>query len=154
MKNVFIKILQPGAAMLLAWILVYGMAFADPGCCDTIVNICLPVYKKTPARQASDNSRTAAQPFNGSGQQESYNCDFNYQSDYSAGNTCCETDCCDFNQEASEPILVYNQNLHPLEKCQNCFDDANSGQAAIKSKNLTDALRTVSIYILTKSIIC
>ncbi len=139
---------------LITCIVVYGIVYAPQVCCSTIVNTCIPTSNRISVVYASGNSWTTSPSHQRSYQLRSNFCSKSFLADFGAGNTCCETDCRDSNNQAMYFSRSFTQDFYPLQKIQSSFNVICGAQTNFKPKSLPISLKAVPIYILTQSIIC
>jgi hypothetical protein len=154
MKESFNKIIQIGAAILISCIVVYGIVYAQQGCCNTIIDACIPASGRISASYNIDNfCKISPSHYNNSRLQSNSNSS-NIPADFGSGNTCCETDRCDRYNQAILLSFSFIQDFYPLQKNVSSFDAGNGEQTAFEPYRQSTSLKTAPIYILTQSIIC
>ena len=154
MKKLIDKIIQTSTAILISCIVVYGIVYAQPICCSTIVDACIPTSNRISVSYNIDNSCRTVHSHHFNNQLQSTLCSKNIPADFGSGNTCCETDRCDGYNQAAEFSLSFIQDFYPLQKNLGSFDAGNGTQARFEPYNLSTSHKAIPIYILTESIIC
>jgi hypothetical protein len=154
MKKLIDKIIQTSTAILISCIVVYGIVYAQPICCSTIVAACIPTSNRISISYNIDNSFRISPSHHFNNQPQSTICSKNILADFGSGNTCCETDRCDGFNQVAEFSLSFIQDFYPLQKNIGSFDAGNGAQARFEPYNLSTPHKAIPIYILTESIIC
>jgi len=154
MKESFNKISQTSTAILISWIIVYGIMYAQQVCCSTTVDACIPISNRILGSYAIANSCETSPSHHCNNQLQSNFCSKNFLSDFGEGNICCETNRCNSYNQAKYFSLSSIQNLYPLQKTLSSFTVSSGAQTNFEPKSLSPSLKAVPIYILTQSIIC
>ena len=154
MKEMYKKPAQLTLALLISWIVTYGIVFAQPLFCGTIIDRCLPAFKRTQIDAALSIKCRASLSQRGNSQLYAIGSPVILQADYDDDVTCCEKKPCDgYNQTACFNSSPAQNSLFPVTRvglvCAN-----NGFQNALNVKSQSMPFRLKSIYILTKSIVC
>ncbi len=155
MKKLFNNIIQTITAILISWIVVYGIVYAQQVCCSTIVDARIPTSNRNSASYTIGNFCRTSPSHHHNNQLQSILCSKNFLADFDEGNTCCETNRCDSYNQATCFSLSFIQDLYPLlQKNVSSFDVSDGEQRAFETYSRSTLLKAVPIYILTQSIIC
>ena len=153
MKELINKIIQFGTAIVTSFIVVWGIVYTQQVSCGTIVNTCVPTSNRILFVSADRNAWTTPQAYNSNNQRTSNLCFKNILADFSAGNTCCETDRCDAYNQSKHFSLSFIQDLKSLQKNVSSIDAGNGSQTKFESSGLPTSFKAVPIYVVTQSII-
>jgi hypothetical protein len=153
MRELFKKIIQTGIAILISWIVVYGIVSAQQVCCSTVVDARIPTSNIFSVSNTIVNFCGTSPSHHRNNQLQANFCAKNFLADFGKGNTCCETNRCDSYKQATHFSLSFIQDLCPLQKTLSA-SNVISGPHNFEPKNLSSSLKAVPIYILTQSIIC
>jgi len=165
MRDLFTKFIQATTAMLISCIGVYGILSVQKVCCGTGVDDCLSVSSRITVSYAiasddeiSPSQYGSNQPHSDLNRCSSTNGTFSSRAMYMSGVgknfTCCETKRCNRYFQAAHFSLISYQNHYPLQKVPSPFYVIRGVQTSVELNNLSTALKSVPIYILTESIIC
>jgi hypothetical protein len=154
MKELFKKIIQTSAAIIISLIAVHGIVYAQQVYCGTIVDACIPASNRISGGYTSGNSWATPPSYHRNIQLLSNICSNNFLADFGAGNTCCETDRCDSYKQAKYFSLSFFQDFYPHQKNVSFFDADISAQTTFEPYSLPTSLKAVPIYIATQSIVC
>jgi hypothetical protein len=154
MKKMFNKIIQTGIAILISWIVVYGIVSAQQVCCSTIVDARIPTSNRFSVSNTIGNFCGTSPSHHCNNQLQANFCSKNFLADFGKGNTCCETNRCDSYKQATYFSLSFIQDLCPLQKTLSASNVISGVQTNFEPKSLSSSLKAVPIYILTQSIIC
>ena len=154
MKETYKKPAQLTLALLISWIVTYGMVFAQPLCCGTVTDSCIPAFNSTQfdadhsIKCRASLSHRCNPPVPAIVSSEILLADFDTDSN------CCEKKPCDgFNQtKCFNSSSQQSPNL-PVKKF-GLVDAIDGFQNTLTQKSLSIPLRLIPIYILTKTIIC
>ncbi len=154
MKNIFTKIIQSSTVILIFWIVVYGIVYAQQACCSTIVDACIPAFSRISDSYTVGSFRRTSPAHHRNNKLQSNLCSKNIPADFGEGNTCCETNRCDSYNQATYFSLSFTRDLYPLQKTLSAFNVISGAQTNFEPKSLSLSLKAEPIYILTQSIIC
>jgi len=154
MKELEHKINQTITAIIILCIVVYGIVDAQQVCCNAFKDTCIPIFDRASVNYGINNSCRSLPSHNLNYKLQSNLCFKNYLADFGSGNTCCETDCCDDYNQTTEFSLSTVQDAYLLKKSVTSFGSGYDAQRTFQPYNLSTPGKAVSIYILTKSIIC
>ena len=154
MKKLFAKIIQSSTVILISWIVVYGIVYAQQACCSTIVDACIPAFSRISDSYTIGSFCRTSPSHHRNNKLQSNLCSKNIPADFGEGNTCCETNRCDSYNKTTYFTLSFIQGLYPLQKPLSAFDVISGAQTNFEPKSLSLSLKAVPIYILTQSIIC
>ena len=154
MKEMYKKPAQLTLALIISWIVTFGIVFAQPLCCGTIIDRCLPAFKRTHIDDAHSIKCRASLSQRRNSQLYAIGSPVILQADYDDDVTCCEKQPCDgFNQtKCLNSSSQQSPNL-PVKKF-GLVDAIDGFQNTLTQKSLSIPLRLIPIYILTKTIIC
>ena len=153
MKELINKCIQTITAILISSIVVYGV-YAQKVCCKTIIDACIPASDRISSGYTTGSHWTTFQSQRRNIQLQSNLCSKNILADFGAGNTCCQTDRCDSNNQATYFSLSFVQDFYPLLKNASSFDTGDGAQTAFEPDSLSTSLKALPIYLITQSIIC
>ena len=152
MKKLLKKIIQSSTVILMSWIVVYGIVYAQQACCSTIVDACIPAFSIISYSYTIGNfSRTS--PSHRNDRLQSNLCSKNILADFGEENTCCKTNRCDRYHHGTYFNPSFTQYAYPLQKNVNSFHVRDGEQRAFETYSLSKSLKAVPIYILTQSLI-
>lgn len=154
MKKSFNNIIQTGSALLISWIVVYGIVNVQLENCSAIASVCNPAFNWTRLGQTGESSQPDSPSCKPRGKLRPLVCQKNLPTDLNAKNAGCEFDHCARQSRITKIRLIPGQGLYSLHKYINSFDAATRDKTDLKQYNLSIALKSVPIYILTQSIIC
>ena len=154
MKKSINKIIHTSTAILISCIVVCGIVCAQPICCSTIVDACIPTSNRISVGYNIDNSFRISPSDYLNNHLQSTLCSKNILADFGSGNACCETDRCDGYNQAAEFSLSFIHDFYPKQKNLTSFGAGNGAQARFEPYNLSTSHKAIPIYILTESIIC
>ena len=154
MKEMIHKITRSIAAIVISCIAVYGIVYAQQACCRTFTETCIPTLEITSNCYYVNTSFGISPSSNPSCQLRSNLSFSNNQVNSASGNTCCKTDRCDGNNQATEFPLSFIQDYSLLQKNAGSLASGIGAQTAAQLYNQSTPHNAVPIYILTKSIIC
>lgn len=150
----YTKSAQLTLALLISWIVTYGIVFAQPLCCLAITDRCIPAFNRiqtdaalsVKCRASLSCRRNLTQPWIAESEI--------LPKDVDAKSNCCENEPCGvFNLTA-----CYNTSSQRCPIAQNkefgSLHVANGLQNTLDIESQLIPLHPTSIYILTKSIIC
>lgn len=154
MKEMYKKPAQLTLALLISWIVSFGIVFAQPLCCGTIIDRCFPAFKRTHIADALSIKCGASLSQRRNSQLHAIGSPVILQADYDDDVTCCEKQPCDgFNQTTCFNSSPAQNSILPVTRVG--LVGANNGfQNALNLKSQSIPLRLTPIYILTKSIVC
>ena len=100
MKKLFKKIIRSSIVILIFWIVVCGIVYAQQqACCITIVDTCNLPFDRVPDSYAADSSFRVSPSHHRNSRLQSIHFSENFLADFDAKNACCKTNCCDrYNQ--------------------------------------------------------
>jgi len=153
MKKLFTKIIQSSTMILISWIVVHGIVYAQQACCSTIVDACIPVFSRISDSYTVGNFCITSPSHRRNNRLQSNLCSKKILADFGEGNTCCETNRCDSYNQGTYLSLSFIQDLS-LQKNLSSFNVISGAQTNFEQKSLSPTPKTVPIYILTQSIIC
>jgi hypothetical protein len=153
MGKKFTKITQSSTVILIFWIVVYGIVYAQQACCSTIVDACIPAFSKISDSYTVGSFRRTSPSHHRNNKLQSNLCSKNIPADFGEGNICCETNRCDSDNKTTFS-LSFIQDLYPLQKSLSAFNVISAEQTNFEPKSLSLSRKAVPIYILTQSIIC
>jgi hypothetical protein len=154
MKESLNKIIKISATILLSCIVVYGVVYAQRMCCNTIIDACIPASDRISVSYNTDNFCKISPSHYINNRLQSNSNSNNILTDFSSGNTCCDTDRCDSYYQATYLSLSFKQFFYPVQKNVSSFACGNGEQTAFEPYPQSTSLKTAPIYILTQSIIC
>jgi hypothetical protein len=154
MRKIFNKYILTTTTILISGVVAYGIVYAQQVCCNTIVNTCIQASDRIPGGYTSGSSWTTSRSQHRNIQLQSNLCSKNIPGDFGAENTCCQTDRCDSNNQATYFSLSFVQGFYPLQKNASFFDPGYGAQTAFDPDSLSTFLKTLPVYLITQSIIC
>lgn len=153
MKEIYKKTAQIGLALLISWIVSYGIVFAQPLCCGIIIDSCIPALKKTHLDATLKTKCGESLSHRPSLHLHAVVSPELLLADFGTDPNCCEKEMC----------AVFNQTVYSntssskypklLAKWGNLIDFDSGFQNPLFQKTQSIPLRLTSIYILTKSMI-
>ena len=142
------------SALVISWIISYGIVFAQPFCCGTIPDRCISAFNriKTDAklsiicRASVSHNRGGTQPWVIASELSVNN--------VNAKSSCCENERCD----GFDLTTCYNSSSlqGPILQVKEfgSFQVTNGLQNTVNKESKSIPLHPTSIYILNRSIIC
>ena len=154
MKEMYRKPAQLTLALIISWIVTYGIVFAKPLCCGATADRCIPAFNRiqvdatliTKCSASLSHRYNLTPPWTAASEI--------LPKDANAGPSCCENDPCGgFNLTA---WYYTPSQLCPIAQVKEfgSFHVANGLQNTLNIESQSVLLHPTSIYILTKSIIC
>jgi hypothetical protein len=154
MKEIFKKPAQLTLALLISWIVTYGIVFAQPLCCGTTIDRCLPAIKRTQTAPPLSIKCRAPLSQRRNPQLYAIGSPAILQPDFDDDVTCCKKESCDgINQTTYFNSSPAQNSILPVTRV-GLVGAKNGFQNALNLKSQSRPLRLTSIYILTKSIVC
>ena len=154
MKDLINKFIQIITATLLFMIVVYGIVYAQQGCCSKIADACIPTVNRVSDSYFIDDCCKISPTRNRNNQLLSAKSSENLLADFGSGNTCCETDRCDGYNQATVFSISPIQDFYPFQTIVRSFDADSGVQSTFHPNKRSIFHNAVPIYILTESIIC
>jgi hypothetical protein len=149
----FTKIIKTIIAIFIAWIIVYGIVYAQQSCSSISVDTCIRASNRTLDVLANYNPYKTSLSHHISKLPQSHDFSLKVAAEVDEKNTCCENSRC----EAVKHKIYHNPPLpkpaFPLLKQVIESDDALS-LITLKPAWQSTPLYSVPIYILTQSFIC
>lgn len=153
MKKLLKQIIKGSTVILMSWIVVYGIVYAQQEGCSDTVGTCNPTFSRISESFAIDNSCRISPPLHRNRRLRPIHCSENFLSGCDAKNTCCKTDRCDRDHQYTYFNPSFFQYAYPLQKNVGSFHVNAGEQRAFETYILSTSLTAVPIYILTQSII-
>jgi hypothetical protein len=154
MKKLVNRITQTTIAVVSFCIVVYGIVYAQQACRSTIVDTCIPASNRTSVKCFIYNSYRTFPSYHWNNHLQPNGCSKNLLANFDPGNTCCEADRCDNNNQAKYFSLSFVQDFFPLQKNVSSLDEGNNEPTTSEPYSLPTSHKAVPIYIMTQSIIC
>jgi hypothetical protein len=141
-------------ALLISWIISFGIVFAQPLCCRTISDSCISASNRIQTDAALNIKCRSSVSHNRGATQLWIIVSELSPNNVSAKSSCCENEPCD----GFDLTLCYNNSSQQGSvlrvKDFDSFHATNGLQNTLNQKSQSIPLHPTSIYILTRSIIC
>jgi hypothetical protein len=154
MKESKNKIIKTCSAILISCIAAYGIVYAQQVCCSSIIDACIPTFKRISANCNNNGSCRITPLHSLDNLLQSGLCSKNLLDNFDAATTCCKTDRCDGYNQATVLSLSTIRIVHLFQSNNFSLDAGNVAPVTFQPYNLSTPCNTVPIYILTESIIC
>ena len=152
MKQLLKKTTQSSAVILISWIVVYGIVYAQQECCSSIVDACIPTFNRI-SNYTNNNSCRTPPSHHRNIRLQSINCSENFPADCDSKNACCKTDRYYRYNQSTYFKPSFPKDAYPLQEIVSSFDVSDGKHRAFETYTLSAPLKAVSIYILTQSIL-
>ncbi len=153
MKKLLKKIIQSSTVILISWIVVYGIVYAQQACCSNIADARIPTFSRISNSYTIDCHSRTSPSHHRNHRLQPIHCSENFLADCDAKNACCKTDRCVRYNQGTYFNPSFPQYAYPLQKNVSSFHVSDSEQRAFGTYSLSTSLKAVPIYILTQSII-
>jgi hypothetical protein len=147
------KIIQSSTVILIFWIVVYGIVYAQQACCSNIADARIPTFCRVSNSYTIDSHSKTLPPHHRNHRLQPIHCSENFLADCDVKNPCCKTDRCDRYNQGTYFNPSFPQYAYPLQKNVRSFHVSDGEQRAFETYSLSTPLKAVPIYILTQSII-
>ncbi len=151
MKNLLKKTTQSSTLILISWIVVYGIVYAQQACCSTIVDACIPTFNRI--SYTNNNSCRTSPSHHRNRRLQPIHYSQNFLADCDSKNACCKTDRYNRYNQSTYFNPSFPKYAYSLQKNVSFFDVSDGEQRAFETCSLSIPLKAVPIYILTQSII-
>ena len=151
MKKIIKKTTQSSTLILISWIVVYGIVYAQQACCSTIVDACIPTFNRI--SYTNNNSCRTSPSHHRNLRLQSIHCSQIFSTDCDSKNACCKTDRYNRYNQSTYFNPSFPKYANPLQKNVSSFDISDGKQRSFGTYTLSTPLKAVPIYILTQSII-
>jgi len=154
MKEIYKKPAQLILVLLISWIVTYGIVFAQPLCCGTITDSCIPAFSRIQFDATLNIKYRTSLSHRRSPKLPAIAVSNILPKDVDAKSSCCENEPCD-GVCITTCYKSSAQQRHILQvKKVGSFHATYGLQNILNQKSQSMPLQLTSIYILTKSIIC
>jgi hypothetical protein len=154
MKGLLDKTIQIVSTLLVSCMIIYGVAYAQPVCCSTIITTCIPSSQKMSVGYDNYSALRTSQSQDIKNRPLSNFCPDCFRTDFGSRNTCCETDHCKEYYPTTCLSVSFVNDHFPVQSNMKFFDATDNKQSTPESYSLSIIHKAVPIHILTQSIIC
>lgn len=153
MKKMLKNIIKGSTVILMSWIVVYGIVYAQQEGCSATIDACIPTFSRISDSCIIDNTCRTLPPLQCNRRLQPIHIYENFLANCDEKNTCCKTDRCERYYQCTYINPLFPQYLHPLQKNVGFFHVNDREQSTFEAYILSTSLKAVPIYILTQSIL-